>query len=324
MNGLYLPPEDLERLSTPYEWTDFIQHNKDRADLCAQIGEASNAAFVIYLPETTADRVDDLAKLALHRIASSKTLDTERGPMTGRYHLALTGGGVPYASALGRSIYNMSPSTQFRMGYANMGRYGNSQSGKDQLDIKQAPVASEIDGMDVTLVDDLIDKGTTIKLAAIFLRNKGVPYSSIIDFMVKAYDNEKITEEAIVKLYGFYKELTDQEPDVRVAKTSSVAATVLIDKDYKPEFGDLFTHIDIGGNAPKVWLKLMGMDGLFEDGRWGEGVVASGVQEIQYAQEMSDALEIVGDLARLTMDGKNSIFWLDENGAPAKLPKTFR
>ena len=313
----------LEQLRTPYNWVDEIPLNKSRLEECRLLALESSAAFTVFLPERTAQRIGELATLDIMRTNSSRKVEIDGLETTSRLHLAFAGGGVPYASALGFEVHRQNPKTPYRQGYTKMTRYGNLQSGSEKLQVQQPPLAEDIDGMDVVFIDDLVDRGHTIRLAAKLLLVEGIPYSEISTFLNNAYQEGIMSMAQFNSLVSFYTNFGEKPFNTKTAKPASLAGSVLVDKQFDVNFEDYLEYLDVGLYGPKVWLQRMGMDGKNEAGRWGEGVVASGAQDVKYASEMSDALDLVGDLAIKTMDGPNGILWLDDKGYPTSLPKTY-
>jgi hypoxanthine-guanine phosphoribosyltransferase len=315
-------PTHIEALREPWCWQQEIPYNTDRLVDSQQLALDGKGIATIFLPDRAADRIDELADLTIHRISSSRDITVGGMPAKSMQHFALTGGGVPVASMLGFAIAQKDPTIPFRLGYTSMTRYGNEQNGREELDIKQPPIAEMVHDADAVLTDDLIDHGTTLLLGAKYMIKSGVPYSQIGTFLYGALRDGVISEEDVRNLQNYHQEkFNGRRASDKLAKPESIAALVLADKQHSPDFENLFEFTDVGLLVPKPWLKRMGMDGPNEDGRWGKGIILSGTQELKFAQEIADLIDMLGELAVMSMDGKDTgVFWI-EDGKPAKLPK---
>ncbi len=311
----------FEQLKDPWDWKNELGNNLQNLNYCREMAMQSEAVCTLFTPERTALRISELATLLAIRIEAAPKVVVDGQETTGMKNLVLAGGGVPFASALGFEIHRQNPRTEYRTAFSKISRYGNVQTGKKDPVFSQPPIPGDIEGMFINIVDDLVDRGHTIKSAARIMMEEGIPYSPERRFIENALAQGVLSIAQYNRLIDAYSNKPDLDFSIRRARPNSISATVLADKQFYPDLTGYITHVDIGMYAPKVWLQRMGMDGKNESGRWGEGIVVSGAQEVKYAQEMSDILDLVGDLAVKSMDGKDPIFWLDETGNPTQLPK---
>lgn len=261
--------KELERLAEPWNWkhiadeSPLVTHEKIRR--AKELGVVA----VLFTAEQVTSRIKELATLE-HNLRN--------GGVDNNVYAAIMKGGVPFATPFFRNIAGMSPNMNPVVDYIQASRYGDSQNGRDQLDvIRKFDPKTDINGLRLTYVEDTIDEGATMELLG-----------------AAAQDSEACFELG----------------DGVTGASSEIGIITLTDKKISNLSGYEPNAVLRGMWIPNVWVGGNGLDGENEAMRWAPEHVITSVQDVKYRDIMPEVLDTLGERAVMGMD---DITWINSD-----------
>lgn len=261
-------PETIDRLRQPLEWDDLSQEPAAQTNRKIARARELGVVAVLFTAQQVDHRTRDLAKLE-HILNGDRIDDT--------VYAGIMRGGVPFAAKFFTHFATLQPCMNPIVDYMQLSRYGNSQTGRETLDIlRPLDPHTDINGKRLVSVEDTIDMGVTLNLAG-----------------AHALDEVKSRElgEGI------------SGPATEVGAITLTDKRIGILTNYHP--GSILR----GMWVPNVWIGGNGLDGANEALRWIPELVITSVQSEKYRDTMPEVLDTLGPRAVMGMD---DITWIDE------------
>jgi len=269
MNKQKLSHDEVEKLRTPWDWKNLEMESplvtREKITRARELGVIA----VVFTADQVKRRIRELAYLE-HAQRNGSVDETVYG--------VVLKGGVQFATPLFSNIASLSPSMNPVVDYVQASRYGNSQTGKNEIEIlRRLDHRTDFSGKRFVKIEDTIDEGITMELLGATAKDK-----------MRCFDlGEGITGPA-----------------------SEIGIISLTDKDIAPLNGFDEANVTKGLLIPNAWAGGNGLDGENEAMRWAPEIVLTNVQDEKYREGMPEILDILGERAILGMD---DIVWISSN-----------